>query len=283
METEDKNKIAEGISNNFIDLKKIISSKSASLARLLPGFVLNYLKRVIHQDELNDIIYRNRYKFGLEFIDTLLEEFQTKIIVRGLEKVPRQGRYILVSNHPLGGLDGIALMSVIGKVRKDIIFPVNDLLMNLPNLKELFAPINKHGSNLENMKIMEEVFASDVFILYFPAGLVSRKQGKTIKDLDWKKSIISLARKHKRDIITTYIEARNTNFFYNLARLRTFLGIKQNIEMLYLVDEMFKQKDKDIIITIGNIIPFTFFDESHTYAEWANILREKVYQIKNRN
>ena len=283
MESEERQKIAEKIGQDFIDLKRIISTKSPALARMLPGFVLAYLKKVIHQDELNDIIYRNRFRFGLDFIDRLIEEFQTKVIVTGLEKIPREGRYILVSNHPLGGLDGIALMSVVGKVRRDIIFPVNDLLMNLPSLKELFAPINKHGSNRENIRIIEDVLASDAFILYFPAGLVSRKQGKKIIDLEWKKSVIVWAKKHRRDILTVHIEARNTNFFYNLAKLRTFLRIKQNIEMLYLVDEMFKQKDKKINITIGDVIPYSVFDNTHTDIDWANVLKGKVYDLKHKN
>jgi len=281
MLTEEQNINTEKITEKFIDLENIIHTKSSALAKLLPGFVLRFLKRIIHEEKLNEIIYRNRNKFGLDFIDQLVDEFQTKIIVNGLENVPKDGRYILIANHPLGGLDGIALMSVIGKVRKDIIFPVNDLLMNLPNLKQLFAPINKHGSNKENIRIIEEVLASDAFILYFPAGLVSRKQGKKIMDLEWKKSVIVWAKKHKRDIIPVHIEGKNTNFFYNLARLRTFLGIRQNIEMLFLVDELFKQKDKEIIFTIGKPIPHSGFDNTHTYAEWAGIMKEKVYSLGN--
>ncbi len=280
MEVEEQNINGEEITENFIDLEKIISTKQSSLAKILPAFVIGYLKRIIHQQKLNDIIYRNRDKFGLDFIDRLIEEFQTKISVNGIENIPQTGRYILIANHPLGGLDGIALMGVIGKVRRDIVFPVNDLLMNLPNLKELFAPINKHGSNRENIKIIENVLASDAFVLYFPAGMVSRKKRKKIIDLEWKKSAVVWAKKHKRDIIPVHIDARNTNFFYNFARLRTFLGIKQNIEMLFLVDELFKQKDKEIIFTIGKSIPYTSFDNRHSNSEWAVIMKEKVYSQK---
>ncbi len=281
MEVKEQQRIEENIGENFLDLEKVIKNKNPGLAKLLPGFILRYLKRIIHEPKLNEIIYRNRDKFGLDFIDRLLEEFQIKLIVNGIENIPKEGRYILVANHPLGGLDGIALMGVVGKVRRDITFPVNDLLMNLPNLKELFSPINKHGTNRENIKIMGEVLASDAFVLYFPAGLVSRKQGRKILDLEWQKSAIFWAKKYKRDIIPVHIDARNTNFFYNLARLRAFFRIKQNIEMLYLVDEMFKQKDKEIIFTVGTTIPYTSFDNSHTYPEWAKILKKKVYSLKN--
>jgi putative hemolysin len=170
-------------------------------------------------------------------------------------------------------------MSVVGKVRHDIIFPVNDLLMNLPNLKQLFSPINKHGSNKENIKIIEDIFASEMFVLYFPAGLVSRKQKRSIIDLDWKKSVISWAKKYERDIIPVHIDGRNTNFFYNLARLRKKIGIKANIEMLFLPDEMFKQKNKTLSFTIGEPISYQNFDNTHTNVEWAQILKEKVYAL----
>jgi 1-acyl-sn-glycerol-3-phosphate acyltransferase len=273
---------ADQISENFVDLEKVIREKKPGLAKLLPGFLIRFLKRIIHEKDVNDIIYRNRDKFGLEFVDRLIAEFKTTNVVIGLENIPKEGRYILVANHPLGGLDGVALMSVAGKVRKDIIFPVNDLLMNLPNLKQLFAPINKHGSNKENLKIIEDIFASDLFILYFPAGLVSRKQGGRIIDLEWKKSIIGWAKKHRRDIIPAYIDGSNTNFFYNLAKYRKLLGIKQNIEMLFLVDEMFKQKDKKLTFYIGKPISYTTFDNSHTNIEWAQILKDKVYSLKQK-
>ena len=212
-------------------------------------------------------------------IDSLLEEFQTKILVKGLENVPATGRYIIASNHPIGGLDGLALMSVVGKIRKDIVFPVNDLLMNLPNIKELFIPINKHGSNAENVKIINDTFASDVMILYFPAGLVSRKQSGKIIDLEWKKTFLTKAKRFKRDIIPAFIDGRNSNFFYNLANLRKFLGMKANIEMLYLSDEIFKQKNKTINIVFGKPIPYSKFDKTNSDKKWAEIVKQETYSL----
>nr|NQU91085.1 1-acyl-sn-glycerol-3-phosphate acyltransferase [Bacteroidota bacterium] len=267
------------IGKDFINLKKVISDKNPRLIKLLPGFILSYLKRVIHQDELNAAIYKHRNKFGLDFIDSILNEFGVIIETAGLENLPRKGRMIIVSNHPLGGLDGMALMREVGKVRKDFLFPVNDLLMNLPNLKELFIPINKHGSNAENIRIFNRTFESDLLMLYFPAGLVSRKQKGQIIDLEWKKTVVSKAKGFKRDIIPVHIGGKNSNFFYNLANIRKSLGIKANIEMLYLVDEMFMQKDKIIKITFGNPIPYQVFDKRHTDREWAGILKEQVYAL----
>lgn len=271
-------------SEYVLDLESVIASKSPRLLRFLPRFVLTYLEKVIHQDELNEINRVNHDLLGLDFLDACLKGFGVKITYRGLENIPVDGRWIVASNHPLGGLDGMALMWVIGKVRRDIVFPVNDLLMNIPNLKGLFVPINKHGSNSGNVRMIDETFASDKAMLYFPAGLCSRKQKEGICDLEWKKSFISKARAHKRDVIPCYINGRNSNWFYNLARLRTMLGIKANVEMLYLVDEMYRQRDKEIVITFGKPISYTIFDKKISDLTWAQKLKSHVYTLeKNRD
>jgi putative hemolysin len=151
--------------------------------------------------------------------------------------------------------------------------------MNLENLKELFIPINKHGSNAGNVRQIDETYASNKAVLYFPAGLCSRKKHGQICDLEWKKSFITKTKAHKRDIIPTHIDGRNSAWFYNLARYRSKLGIKANIEMLYLVDEMFKQKNKNINIVFGKPIPYTVFDKRFTDLAWAQKLKAHVYQL----
>jgi putative hemolysin len=266
--------------NSFLDLERVIANKNSGLIKILPRFVLNYLKKVIHQDELNEIVRINYDADGLDFLDACLKGFGVKIIYHGIENIPAEGRWIIASNHPLGGLDGMALMQVIGKVRKDIVFPVNDLLMNIPNLRGLFIPINKHGSNMGNARLIDETFASDKAMLYFPAGLCSRKKNGEICDLEWKKSFITKARTHKRDIIPCFINGRNSNWFYNLARLRTLLGMKANIEMLYLVDEMYKQRGKEIVISFGKPISYTIFDKQKTDSDWAQKLKGHVYELE---
>jgi 1-acyl-sn-glycerol-3-phosphate acyltransferase len=213
----------------------------------------------------------------------LTREFGAIIKVTGMENLPETGRAIVASNHPLGGLDGVVLMHVVGRKRKDFLFPVNDLLLFLPPLKPLFIPINKHGSNQENLQILDDSFKSDKLILYFPAGLVSRKQNGKIEDLEWKKTFVSKAVKYKRDIIPTFIDGANSNFFYNLANLRKKLGLKANIEMLYLPDEMFKQFDKTIHITFGAPIPYETFDKRHNYMGWANLVKKYVYSMGQGN
>lgn len=263
----------------FIDIEKVIASKNPKLLKWLPGFIIGYLKRIIHQEMLNGFLYRNRNLYGLDFIKVILEEFGVEVTWEGEEHIRKNERLIIAANHPLGGLDGIALMHVAGQIRKDILFPVNDILMNLPNLKELFIPINKHGSNMENARIIDQTFESDVMVLYFPAGLVSRRQKGVIKDLEWKKTFIRKARSYKRNVIPSHINGRNSNWFYSLANFRKTLGIGANLEMLYLVDEMVKQKGKKIHIKFGEPIDYHTFDRSKKDPEWAADVKNKVYQL----
>lgn len=276
----EKHESAVSKNQEFVNLKKVIASKDKRLLKIIPGFVISYLRRVIHEDQVNEVLNRLEHLKGLEFIKEILKEFGAKIPVEGRERIPEEGKAIIVANHPLGGLDGLALMNEVGKVRKDIVFPVNDLLMNIPNIKELFIPVNKHGSNASNVKIFDETFASDKLILYFPAGLCSRKQKGKILDLEWKKGIITRARRYKRDIIPVHISGRNSNFFYNLSNIRTGLGIGTNIEMLYLVDEMVKQKDQEIRITFGKPIPYGVFDRRKRDADWAELLKAHTYRLE---
>ena len=265
----------------LIDVEKVFHEKSPRLAKKIPRFVYNYFKKVVHQEDLNEGIRRFGDLTGLEFLRSILDYMGVNITHQGIENIPVGGRFIIASNHPLGGLDGMALMKIAGEVRPDIIFPVNDLLMNIPNLRPLFIPINKLGSNSQNLVIMNQAFASEKAILYFPAGLCSRKQHGQVLDLEWKKTFITKARTYKRDIIPVYINGRNSNWFYNLANWRKYLGIKVNIEMLYLVDEMFKQNNKNINIVFGKPIPWTVFDNRYPDIVWAQKVKQYVYTLKN--
>lgn len=269
------------VEKKLIDVEQVIASKNPRLLKLMPGFIVRYLKRILHQDDMNQFIRENAHLSGLPFANRIIEYFGSHLEVRGLENIPAEGRYLLAANHPLGGLDGIALITVAGRVRPDILFPVNDFLMNVKNLEPLFIPVNKHGSNAENIALFDQTFMGDKTILYFPAGLVSRKQKQgVIEDLEWKKTFISKARKSKRDIIPVHIQGQNTSFFYNLARFRKKIGLKFNLEMLYLVDEMYRQKGHAIRITIGKPISVGVFDKSANDLQWAARVREHVYNLE---
>ncbi|MDD5570786.1 MAG: 1-acyl-sn-glycerol-3-phosphate acyltransferase [Bacteroidales bacterium] len=263
----------------FIDIENVIRNKNPKLLKLLPRFILKYLINILHEDELNKAIYGNRDKTGTDFTDAMLNEFQVIMKIQGLKNIPETGKYIIASNHPLGGLDGMALMSAVGKVRKDIKFPVNDLLMHIPNLRPLFIPLNKLGKNTEYVEQIEQTFASDNVILYFPAGLCSRKQNGIIMDLEWKPTFIKKAIQYKRDILPAHIDGKNSNFFYNLSNWRKKAGIRQNIEMIYLVNEMYKQKNKIINIIFGKPISYETFDKKFNNLQWAEIIKKQVYEL----
>ncbi|HEX2934239.1 MAG TPA: 1-acyl-sn-glycerol-3-phosphate acyltransferase [Bacteroidales bacterium] len=270
-------------SEKFLDVEGVIGKKNPRLLKVIPGFVIRYLKKVLHQDDLNDIIHNNRDRYGVDFVDGSLEGFGSKFEAVGLENVPSSGRFIFASNHPLGGLDGLIFMSVVRKRFPHLKFIVNDLLLNVKNLEPVFIPVNKHGKqSVSYVAAIDKAYASDEQILYFPAGLCSRKINGQITDLPWHKSFITKAIKYQRDVIPVYFEGRNSNFFYNLSNFRKTLGIKANIEMFYLVDEMFKQHKKFIRLYFGKPIPYSTFDHSKTPAEWANYVRSEAYALSTK-
>lgn len=268
--------------NQKIDVKSIIYSKNPALGRAIPGFVINYLKRIIHQEELNEFLVKYGHLRDSELIAAGLKHFEIKYTVTGTENIPESGRYIFVSNHPLGGLDGLVFIYELSKHFSDIKFPVNDILTNIKNLSGIFLPVNKHGlQGKDAARMIEEAYSSDSQILYFPAGLCSRKKRGIISDLQWHKSFISKSIQHKRSIVPAFFSGRNSNFFYNLANIRKMLGIKANIEMLYLADEMFRQKDKEIRLIFGKPVSWETFDKTKSAIEWAEWVKTKTYDLNH--
>ena len=268
--------------NQKIDVKNVLLSKNPALAKTIPGFVINYLKRIVHQDELNEFLRKWGHLKDSEIIAAWLEYIGIKFKVYGSENIPKSGRYIFVSNHPLGGLDGVVFIHELSKHFSDIKFPVNDILTSIKNMSGIFLPINKHGSQAkESAMMIEEAYSSGCQILYFPAGLCSRKKKGVIRDLQWQKSFITKSIQYNRDVVPAYFSGRNSNFFYNLANIRKFLGVKANIEMLYLPDEMFKQKDKEINLVFGEPIPWETFDKTRSAKEWAEWVKTKSYELES--
>lgn len=267
--------------HRLIDVEKAIRDKNPKLLKWMPGLLLKYIKNTLHQDELNYIIYKNIHKEGKEFLEAGPVEFDINITYNGLENIPKEGGVYLTANHPLGGLDGVAMLSIVSKVRTDLKFFVNDLLMQIKNYGPFFVPVNKHGMNgREYRERFEEVYSSDQCLLIFPAGLVSRKHAKgRIEDLQWKKSIIQKAQQYQKPIIPVHITAKNSNKFYNLAKWRKRLGIKANVEMFFLADEMFKQRGKNIHFEFGKPIPASHWDDSKKPEEWVQWLKEQVYAL----
>ncbi len=267
------------IGKKFVDIPKIIEDKNPRLAKRLPRFVVRLIEKIVHIDEVNYYIYKWRHLTGLSWADQSIIDFEIDLTTSGVENIPKTGNQMIVANHPLGGFDGVALMSVVGKVRPDIKFPVNDILMKVPGLKPLLVPINKHGRNSYNIELLDLAFSSDEMLLFFPAGLVSRIQKEGIRDLEWKHTFISKSIKYKRDVIPVFIYAYNSMFFYRLAYWRKKLGIKSNIEMLFLPAEVFKQHRAKIHIHFGELIPYTTFDNSKSKKEWAAWVKERIYKM----
>ena len=265
-----------------IYIEQLFRSKNPGVAKMIPGFIYSYLKKVIHQDDINDFITRYGDRKGLDFSDAILEYLHVSYQVIGEANLPSpDGRYIFVSNHPLGGPDGIILISFLGTSYPELKFPVNDLLLNLKNLNNIFLPVNKHGAQAKDaVSALEDAYASDCQMIMFPAGLVSRKQQGIIQDLEWQKSFVSKAIQHRRDIVPIFIDGRNSNFFYNLANFRKKIGLKANIEMLYLPDETFKQRNRTFTLYIGQPIEWESLDKSKKPIEWAQEIKRKVYLLK---
>ncbi|MDR2064293.1 MAG: 1-acyl-sn-glycerol-3-phosphate acyltransferase [Prevotellaceae bacterium] len=267
----------------LVDIKKIIKSKSPFLAKILPGFILRYIKRIVHEDEVNNILSKYGHNKGIDFVNATLGELNVSYTAIGLDNIDnsQDSRFIFASNHPLGALDGLVLMSAIGKhFNNNVKFIVNDILMNLKPLEPVFIPVNKHGrQTVDYMQKTNDAYASDCQILYFPAGLCSRKIKGEIVDLDWKKNIIGKSIEHKRDIVPVYFSGKNSSFFYRLANIRKKLGIKANMEMFYLSDEFFKQKNSNFELVFGEPIKYYIFDKSKSHAEWVNFVRQKVYSL----
>jgi putative hemolysin len=269
--------------SNLIDIEKAFNVKNPSLYKIIPAFIFKKLKKLIHQDELNEIINTYSDKTGLDFSKKGLDHMGVKTKSIGEHNIPKSGGIIIVANHPLGGLDGVAIINEVGKVRSDVHILVNDILLQIKNFKPIFVPINKHGKNSRtNLSYIDNLYASNKCIILFPAGMVSRRQQhKKIEDLEWKKSFITKSIKHKRDVIPAYVNGENSKRFYNIAYWRKKIGIKANIEMLFLADEMFKQKGNTIIFKFGTPIPWHTFNKKIDNLKWAQKVKKFVYTLKH--
>lgn len=274
-----KSIIMDENSSVLIDIDRVLAEKAKG--KKIPGFVRSYLKKIVHQDELNGFLREHGEEVGLPFLKHTLEFLDAKLDVRGEENLPEGGPFTFVSNHPLGGQDGLALGYVLGThYDGKIKYLVNDLLMNVKGLAPFFIPINKTGKQAKDFpRLVEAGFHSDDHIIMFPAGLCSRKQKGVIRDLEWKKTFVSKSVETHRDVVPIHFEGRNSDFFYRLANWSKALGIKFNIAMLYLADEMFKNRHKSFTITIGKPVPWQTFDKSRTPAEWAQYVKDIVYHL----
>lgn len=268
---------------DFINVKDLIRSKNAKLLKWLPRFVIRYLERIIHQKDINEFLANNKDAEGVDFCEAVMKYLNIDIEIEGLENIPMEGGATIVMNHPLGGMDAIALVDALKNKRTDIKFLVNDLLLNLKPMKNMFVGINKHGKlNGDTVKMIDQVFQAKGLVCIFPAGLVSRKLNGKVVDLEWKKTFVDLSRKHQNPIIPIFIDGKLSNFFYRLSNFRKFLGIKVNIEMLYLVNELFKQRNTKMTFIIGKPIYNSDLDTSQSTKKLAAWVKDKVYELEKK-
>lgn len=273
----------EQISEKTIDIEEILKNKMGAKAKWVPGFLVSWLKRIIHQDQVNAFLWESRDKTGTEWLEACVEYLQMTLVVKGKENLPdkNDGRlYTFVSNHPLGGEDGVALGAIIGRhYDSRFRYLVNDLLMNLPGLAPLCIPINKTGKQSRNFPAMVKAgFESDNHMLMYPAGICSRKRNGIIRDIPWSKTFIAKSVEYQRDVIPIHFSGENSKFFYRLANFSD-KHLKFNLAMLFLVDEMYKNVGKTFEVKIGKPIPWQTFDKSKTPMEWAQFVQDKVYSL----
>jgi putative hemolysin len=267
--------------DRFIDVEKLIASKNPRALKRTPRFVIRYLKHILHQEEINTFIADNKDLKNEAWCQAVVDYFNITINVKHLERIPEKGKIVLAMNHPLGGMDAMILVSALKDRRNDLKFIVNDLLMNLENMREMFVGVDKIGKNKATIREqIKALFQSDQAVCIFPAGLVSRKQKGEVKDLVWKKTFLTYSKEFDRTIIPIYIDGRLSRFFYGLARFRKVLGIKTNIEMLYLANELFKQRDRHFEFIVGKPIRAIELDPEVDDKDMAQRIKEQVYDLR---
>lgn len=270
-----------------LDIKAILKARiPKKKRRWIPSFLITGVERLIRQKELNEILQATYPSHGSEFSRKVLEHLGISVEVKGLENLTDGKRYMFASNHPLGGLDGMALITVLGKKYGDenIRFLVNDMLMNVTPLKDIFLPINKFGKQgRDYAKIINEKMESDSQIFQFPAGLCSRLQDNgEISDMEWQKSFVAKAMEYKRDIVPVYFEGQNSRKFYRIAKWRKKLGIKFNLEQILLPSELCKARGSAFRIIFGKPISYQeLISSGKTHKELAAEMRKETYKLKD--
>lgn len=263
-----------------IDLDQIVTDRLKG--RKIPKFAMRFLKKIVHQDEINELFALNPGKKNMDFIDGCMDYFNVSCDVVGLENLPKNGKtLIFTSNHPLGALEAIVMAYVLGhQYDGKIKFYANEFLTLIDPLKEMFLPIYKYGAQgRENIQVIQDFYNSENHLITFPAGATSRKYGDEIIDLEWHKNFVKTSEQYERDVVPLYFKARNSKFFYRLEKFREIIRSKVNFEMILLSDELFKQKGNKFTLYIGQPIPWQTFDKSKTKKEWAAWVKDIVYRL----
>ena len=269
--------------NYLVDIEKILGPK---LRKKLPRFAINFLKRRLHQDQVNEAIMGANPYHGAGFFDEALKYLNITYRTRGEEKLDKDKKYIFVCNHPLGGPEALIIGSVFHRLYGEgFQVPVTPIMANLKPLAEFFTPVNNLSSK-QSRDLGERIakmFNSDQQVVVFPAGLCARKIKGKITEMPWKKMFVTQARRYERDVVPVHMSGHNSKWYFFLCKLSKFLRLKINIGMLYLVDELFKQRGNEFVITFGEPVPYTTFDKSKTDRQWAAEMQERVKALAEGN
>lgn len=274
-----------------IDVGQVLRNRVPRLWRFIPKRLVKWLEQIICQDRLNTLLEANAGKTGADFCRGVLESLNISVDVVGADNLPpkENRRVVFACNHPLGGLDGMALIDIIHRhYGGQVWFVVNDLLMAVKPLESVFLPINKFGGqSRESLRRLDKAFDGNDPIIIFPAGLVSRYRKvhfkgsvqKIVCDLKWQKSFINRCVQSKRDIVPLYFSGRNSMDFYKKANLRKKLGIKFNIEMVYLPREMFLASGKSFKVYVGILKPHSTLQGGRFAEGYARAIGTEVYML----
>ena len=264
-----------------IDVAAVLCSKAPRLSRWIPAPLVGWLRRTIREKEINHILEHYWELPPQEFIRACFREWEVTYSVEGLDKLDPAGRYLFVANHPFGGMDGMMLADKLIDRFGDVRVVVNDLLMHVEPLRPLWVPVNKHGAqNAAYARKFDEAFFGDTPVLTFPAGLCSRRIDGRITDLPWKNSFLKKAVASQREIVPVFVEGRLSDFFYRVARIRKALGVKFNIEMLWLPDEMFSQKGRHFRLIVGDPVSVAELQRFGSLAGQVAEIRRKTYFLE---
>ena len=266
-----------------VDIGAVLAQKAPRIARWTPRPLVDWLRRTVHEQEINRILDAYWELPPQEFIRACFRDWEVTYSVEGLERLDPQGRYLFVANHPFGGMDGMMLADKLIERFGDVRVVVNDLLMHLAPLTPLWLPVNKHGmQNAAYARRMEEAFAGGLPVLTFPAGFCSRRIDGRVQDIPWRTNFLKKAAASQRLIVPLFVEGELSRFFYRFNRLRMALGVKFNIEMLWLPDEMLRQRGKHFRIVAGDPVPVAELQRLGSLRKQADYLRTKTYFLEKR-
>ena len=267
----------------LLNVEEVLGPK---LLKKLPRFAVNFFKRRIHQDEINDCIMKAEHYCGAGFFDEALKYVGITYKMRGIENLDMSKKYVFACNHPLGGPEALIIGSLFRQIYGDgFKVPSNQLLMNMKPLKEFFVPVNVISSKQSRdlgVKIAE-MFSSDMQVLVFPAGLCARKIKGKVTEMPWKKMFVTQSRKYEKDIVPLHISGFNSKRFFFFSWLSRILKLKFNLGMIFLVDELFNKKGQEFVITIGKPLSYPPLDKSKTDLEWAAEIKNKVEELSKDN